>query len=61
MNHSTTERREGVLRGSCFFHSRYSAMSKYFFPVLIQILRVLFRQLHTGRLLPRHVTVGFSD
>ena len=34
MDHSTTERREGVLKGSCFFHSQYSAMSKYFFPVL---------------------------
>ncbi len=34
LDHSTTDRIEGVLRGSCFFHSQYSAMSKYFFPVL---------------------------
>ena len=34
IDHSTTERREGVLSGSCFLHSWYSDMSKYFFPVL---------------------------
>ena len=32
--HSTIARGEEVLNDSCFFHSWYSVMSRYFFPVL---------------------------
>ncbi len=32
--HSTIARVEEVLNDSCFFHSWYSVMSRYFFPVL---------------------------